>query len=697
MQAFAAFLLLGCVLSLHAAPIDKKSALKIASDFMSENNLQKTKGLGRHIEKYERVYAINFTSGKLQKGFVLVADDDQLPAPVLAFSKEGRFDINNGTMQSVMRRYSAEIEQAAFNQPFQVEDTTVYYRRKQSECAPLLPSVSWTQRFPYNFYMPQDADGKNSYTGCAAIAMAELMNYYKYPAHGTGIHVYFKKTQKGKQLNIITEYDSLAIDWGNIVERYDDAMQVAGGIAQLLYYCAVASESSFGSDGSVSYVWPAYVAMFKYFGFHPELSHLRKEADFTDEQLLQFLYKEVEQKRPVLCCGHNHFYICDGFIDDYFHFDWGWGGAMNGYFKLSALPAGVNNFQLTPYMIAKAHPQHFGERHKEVVLAQAGTLRQHISAEEAGALTSLSVSGPLNGIDIQLLRRMAGVTDNPFQQAGELRVLDLSKAELVDDYETPYFCRDLRKARWRRVLRHRQSGESWTFDFATMSDSDWQRFCEMGGTTHWNKEWKFVKEGGAYYLQYHVRQGVIGEYLFAGCKNLRQIRLPEAAEIIRENAFLDCVMLRQADIPSHVALLQPKAWSGCVSLEAFAVAADNPRYGVADGVLYDKPLTTLVCYPPYRRGFSYKPVSSTRRIASDAFLSPLLLISVELPGLVYEIAPNAFVSCNVLKSVRLPKDVIQVGEGAFTRCGELSEVHMPGRLVEKMSEMFVQCPKLNMQ
>ena len=33
----------------------------------------------------------------------------------------------------------------------------------------------------------------------------------------------------------------------------------------------------------------------------------------------------------------GHAFVCDGYSEGYFHFNWGWGGMSDGYFLLTAL------------------------------------------------------------------------------------------------------------------------------------------------------------------------------------------------------------------------------------------------------------------------------------------------------------------------------------------------------------------------
>ncbi|WP_329905580.1 C10 family peptidase [Porphyromonas pogonae] len=51
---------------------------------------------------------------------------------------------------------------------------------------------------------------------------------------------------------------------------------------------------------------------------------------------------ELDAGRPVQYAGMGreggHSFVCYGYkTDGYFHFNWGWGGKLYGYFKLTAL------------------------------------------------------------------------------------------------------------------------------------------------------------------------------------------------------------------------------------------------------------------------------------------------------------------------------------------------------------------------
>ncbi len=54
------------------------------------------------------------------------------------------------------------------------------------------------------------------------------------------------------------------------------------------------------------------------------------------------VYEEIANRRPVIYCGSDpaggHAFVCDGYSEnEFFHFNWGWGGMADGYYMLSAL------------------------------------------------------------------------------------------------------------------------------------------------------------------------------------------------------------------------------------------------------------------------------------------------------------------------------------------------------------------------
>ena len=89
-------------------------------------------------------------------------------------------------------------------------------------------TASWKQSAPFNNQCP---DG--SAAGCGAIAVAQILNYYKMPAHGYGHAAYG---------NVDVDFDSRSIDWANVLDTYSQGYSDAEGqaVAGLVYQVGAA-------------------------------------------------------------------------------------------------------------------------------------------------------------------------------------------------------------------------------------------------------------------------------------------------------------------------------------------------------------------------------------------------------------------------------------------------------------------------
>ena len=96
-----------------------------------------------------------------------------------------------------------------------------------------------------------------------------------------------------------------------------------------------------------------------------------------------------------------------------------------------------------------------------VIMKKAGELKSELTPIQIDTCTSLTVIGPLNSDDIQLLRRMGGAADES-QGKGKLRILDLRQAVFQND-KNPYMALDMGK-------EHFWGGTSPQFNKSPVSD-----------------------------------------------------------------------------------------------------------------------------------------------------------------------------------------------------------------------------------
>lgn len=200
-------------------------------------------------------------------------------------------------------------------------------------------------------------------TGCVATAMAQIMNYYKYPSVANGSWEY-----NTASLNIYQKlaFDTISFDWNKMVDVYDNnaTTEQKAEVAKLMHTCGVSVSMDYGSDsGASSYNIP--YALCHYFGYNPNIL-LKKRDYYPDEEWRRMIMDELEAGHPILYSGQGtggHQFILDGCDSNgLFHFNFGWKGYYDGYFELDAVNGLFGDFSYDQTMVYHITPETFGKR-----------------------------------------------------------------------------------------------------------------------------------------------------------------------------------------------------------------------------------------------------------------------------------------------------------------------------------------------
>ena len=220
--------------------------------------------------------------------------------------------------------------------------------------APLL-KTKWAQDAPFNDDCPTNkraTDGSKCYSGCVATAMAQVMNYHKFPSIGIGYHAYFSRTQNYFQA---MKFGNTTFNWDNLVDTYSDESTVEQNaeVAKLMHACGIAVSMNYGSstDGqSGAYPYDIPYAMINYFGYNPNVVYRAKDY-YTHDEWNEMIIQELQAGRPILYSGSGtggHEFILDGCDENgLYHFCFGqnasisassiWYGIGDGYYSLDAI------------------------------------------------------------------------------------------------------------------------------------------------------------------------------------------------------------------------------------------------------------------------------------------------------------------------------------------------------------------------
>lgn len=331
--------------------VNKETAIKAANNFLpaaTKNSAKSTE-----LKSYKSInntngenciHVLNYADG----GYVLVSSDKRA-VPVLGWSDEGEFDFTNAAPATKLwiDKYVEQFEiiEAANLMPSdQVTDMwkrvlTGQYRNDTKGVAKLV-LTKWNQDSPYNMYCPEHTQGPGgrTYAGCIATTMAQIMNYWEYPAQGKGEVSYFWGEYFDIDLEQYTYDYSIMPNSFTIVTPLAQKQEVA----KLMFHCGVAAKMDYNYDGSSSSnfnAWWAFKQNYKY-----RSGVYMQDRDTTDNAEWKFKLKyDLDLGRPIMYRGtdddnNGHSFVCDGYQDtSYFHFNWGWGGSNDGFYYLDEI------------------------------------------------------------------------------------------------------------------------------------------------------------------------------------------------------------------------------------------------------------------------------------------------------------------------------------------------------------------------
>lgn len=277
-------------------------------------------------------------------GFILISGN-KLLHPIIGYSWESDFNypIAQPAVKSFLNQISKFVEKSNKIHPLWFNDCTKNAEKQYRAVAPLL-FTKWDQGVYYNQFCPKDPAGPDGrcVTGCVATALAQVINYFRWPLVG-----------EGEYTDIDTTYGHLYVNYAEQHYSYNQ-MPIAANrenrqLAKLIYHIGVACDMYYGPDGSGMYNHKAAYAMKNFFRYDDSTKYLFRDESTLDWDSLLRSY--LDQKIPLYYGGWSdteyvsgHAFVVDGYQDTMvYHINWGWGGAYDGYFNINNLtPAGAD-------------------------------------------------------------------------------------------------------------------------------------------------------------------------------------------------------------------------------------------------------------------------------------------------------------------------------------------------------------------
>lgn len=270
-----------------------------------------------------------------------------------------------------------------------------------------------------------------------------------------------------------------------------------------------------------------------------------------------------------------------------------------------------------------------------IMLKEAGEL-QFLLGNNLYDYTSLTLAGPMNGDDLNCLRKMMGRNLDESDTPGKLASIDMTDV-------------------------------------------------------------KIVAGGGPYGANRYVQDHVIGQGLFANCDYLTNVILPTDVTTIEKDAFMNCKSLAKIEIPASVSNLLPS--SGCTALRDIEVSEANSNYSSDNGVLLNAQQTNILWFPMGKQGeyslpntitsignYAFKECSietfilpdNMNEIGQGAFMDSKVK-EVKLPANLKRIPTSTFQGCKQLKVVRIGSKTEAISDYAFDLC-PLTDIYVEAKL-----------------
>ncbi len=339
-RLFIIFWLIPLALNAQIDPVAK--ATQVAREVLSGGNHSlKTTFIPDSViiaGKPENPYAyiVTFKPG----GFVLVSSQE-CGSQVLGYSSDQAFpsDPDHPLRSWLIPQYQHRV---THNTGFKSSQGATF--STDHRVLPLV-SAQWGQGDPWNRYCPVDNSGKNALVGCVAVAMSQIMEKWQWPPKGTGQATY-TPLQHAEYGEITANFDTTRYNWSLTHDIYPTETA-----ALVLYHTGVSTFMNYDpvlSSTSVDrYAVPALIENFSY---NPGMIFREMEGNDTDEWI-RMLHQELDNSRPVLYAGtspdgkSSHAFNIDGYRNNtFFHFNWGWNGAGNGWFTLDGMAGGGSDF-----------------------------------------------------------------------------------------------------------------------------------------------------------------------------------------------------------------------------------------------------------------------------------------------------------------------------------------------------------------
>jgi len=359
-----------------AEDVDILTAKNVAINLYNErvDNAVFNIGISSVIEEKENGETVFYVLKYTKKGFAIIAAND-IFQPVLGYSFESDYDENDHSPAFdffIIKRFKKQIyaaKQAKISPDTKTTNEwnkysinpTSFQPESVKSFVPLLSTI-WGQGLYFNTQCPVDLAGPDGHAlvGCVATAMAQVLNYWQHPWHGTGSHSYTPDKHP--------EYGVQSANFADAIYNFDnmpdEATNYCDDLAELMYHCAVSVDMDFGPDASGASGWgnnDISNAFKDYFYINDNVNDLNRSS--FPGTWIDKMKENLDQNRPIIYGARDnqndagHAWVLDAYTTgDMFHCNWGWYGNNNGWFSIDDFSVAGYTFDDLEHACVRIYP-----------------------------------------------------------------------------------------------------------------------------------------------------------------------------------------------------------------------------------------------------------------------------------------------------------------------------------------------------
>lgn len=567
-----------------AQPVSEDQAAMIASQFLY-GGVNSMKAPSRGVQtldiaytaqtgSYNDFYVFNRPGG----GFVIVSADERTAKPVLAYSYEGSFDAGNipPAQEDILSGYRQQIDYARKNMapaPDLIKESSPV---RTVIVEPLI-KTKWNQVAPYNKLCPT-VDGSKTDAGCVACAMAQIMNYWRWPERGHGSH------RNTLDNTLYVDFNESVYDWDNMALTYTtDSSQVKiDAVSKLMFDCGISVDMDYSISLSVTIASLIPQALMAYFNYSSQARRIQKDLTENWDSVIA---AELDAGRPVLYSGVDesggHAFICDGYDSEgYFHFNIGWGGIGDGFYLTDAINVYGYSFNTGQDAIIDIYPDYDDKCRDGDVICQL---------DDDGCAVLYDVVRSTDSIDIIISDNTVidGVV-YPVKKIADYSFLNNDKycsgITIPETVEIIGFCAFYGISCLSNIYIPASVKTIGIASFAnikslkkiTVSDSNTFYHSPEGSNVIIETSSGRLIQGCNYSVIPSQGVTAIGENSFEGFDSLTVVCLPESVSMIEDDAFAGCSNLKTVYMGVGIKRIGERVFRECDRLKDVFIDADTP-------------------------------------------------------------------------------------------------------------------------